>query len=250
MTSQGSKPTSANAEAISRSPLLPSSRIIATSAGPCGPPDGGPSAAGEGDHIARTFAVVAVLPLFADILGITLQQVELVARLLPDVPKHPQVLVKDAFPAEAYLDALFLHRRSDHEERHLGLVQYFEDLRFVLRQVFNDQARLFGEQCGERIAAVHAFGRKIHVDAAVPGKGHLEQRGDEASVGTVVAGKNEALADQLLHGIESLLQESGILDVRRLIADLAEHLGKRRAAQAVLPAAQIDEQEPAPCPAS
>ncbi len=40
-----------------------------------------------------SFAVVDVLALFADVLGIPLQKIKLMARLFPDVSEHKHVFV-------------------------------------------------------------------------------------------------------------------------------------------------------------
>ncbi len=60
-----------------------------------------------------------------------------------------------------------------------------------------------------------------------------------------MAGADLALRDQLLDRVEGALQGAGVLDIGRLVADLAVDLRQRRAAQPVLAAAQVDVKQPA-----
>ena len=87
------------------------------------------------------------------------------------------------------------------------------------------------------------FGPAVELDlqAAVAGEGHLQQRDDDATVGAVVVGQQQALGIGFLHQGEQALQALGIVQVRRHAAAAVEGLGQRRGAEAIAAAAQIDQ---------
>jgi hypothetical protein len=76
----------------------------------------------------------------------------------------------------------------------------------------------------------------------MPGKGHLHHGGEQAAVGAVMVGEEFSLAAELLDGVPEILQVGGAVDVGHRLAHLRSHLGEDGAAEAVLPATEIDQQ--------
>ena len=103
------------------------------------------------------------------------------------------------------------------------------------------RAELLGEQRRERIVAqarrARCPGRRRPANAI------STQRHEQAAVGAVVIRQHDARRVELLHGREEALQQRGIVEVGRRRADLPVDLRQRRAAQAVLAAAEVDEQQ-------
>ena len=87
--------------------------------------------------------------------------------------------------------------------------------------------RLLGEEgCVQLVAG------DVDAPALVAGEGHLQQGDDEAAVAHVVARHDGPAPDQVLHRLEDRVQSGRILDVGSFVAELAEDLGERAAAQA------------------
>ena len=80
-------------------------------------------------------------------------------------------------------------------------------------------------------------------DAAMPGEGHLADRGKQSAVGAIVIRQHEALLRHLLHGAEKPRQARRVVEVRRFSAELAVDLREDAAPEAVPPAAQVEHQE-------
>ena len=76
----------------------------------------------------------------------------------------------------------------------------------------------------------------------MPREGHFDCGGEQAAVGAVVVGEELLLAAELLDGVPEILEVGGAVHVGRGRAHLRDHLGEDGAAEAVFPAAEIDEQ--------
>jgi hypothetical protein len=103
------------------------------------------------------------------------------------------------------------------------------------------RAGLLGEQRRHGLRAVTGDVVQHDVHAGAAGERHLRQGGEQAAVGAIVVGEQALFRQQPLGHLEEGDQIVGVIQVRRHIADLAEHLGQRRAGQAVLAAAQVDQ---------
>ena len=124
-------------------------------------------------------------------------------------------------------------------------VVFQEDRQGVVEIVLvdlEDEAEFFGEERGQGLIA---GGREFDIDAAVAGKGHLEQGGHETAVGAIVAGGDDPLGEQRLDRVEGAAEELDIVDIGALVADLTPDLGQGRAAETVAAAAEIDKEQPA-----
>ena len=119
----------------------------------------------------------------------------------------------------------------------VGLELVHCSIEFVISH-FDDDAAFFGEENIQNRVAVTV---NVHIQTTVGGKGHLQNTGHQATIADVMSSSDHIVLDQVLHNIESFLQVVGIIDVWALIAELTQHLGKRRTAKSVLStAAQID----------
>ena len=63
------------------------------------------------------------------------------------------------------------------------------------------------------------------------GEAHFEQGSDKTTGRNVMSGKNQSLADQLLHGKKSIAEVFGILHAGNFIAHLTQSLSKGRTAE-------------------
>ena len=90
------------------------------------------------------------------------------------------------------------------------------------------------------------LGSELYLNSTVAGEGHLQQGGDETAVGAVVAGCEHASGDELLDRRKCATQDVRVVHVGRLVSDLVEYLGQRRAAEAVLAVAEVDQEEASP----
>ncbi len=86
----------------------------------------------------------------------------------------------------------------------------------------DDNPGLLGEQRRVQIVPL-----EVDAPALLAGEGHLQQGDDQAAVADVVAGEDGSALDQVLNRLEHRLERGRILDVRRLVAQLAEDLGER-----------------------
>ena len=73
------------------------------------------------------------------------------------------------------------------------------------------------------------------------GEGHLHQGDEQAAVGSVVVGDEFAIAHQRLDGVEEALELDRVVQIRRLVTQLAIDLGQGRGAEALLAVAKVDE---------
>ena len=105
------------------------------------------------------------------------------------------------------------------------------------------RAGLLGEQRRHGFRAVAGDVVQHDVQAGAAGERHLRQGGEQAAVGAVVVGEQALFRQQPLGYFKEGDQVVGVVQIRRHITDLAEHLGQRRAGQAVLAPAQVDQQQ-------
>ena len=75
----------------------------------------------------------------------------------------------------------------------------------------------------------------------MPRKSHFDRGGEQAAVGAVVVGEEFFLAAELLDGVPEVLEVGGAVHVGRGRAHLRNHLGEDGTAEAVFPAAEIDQ---------
>src|SRR5690606_30465767 len=107
----------------------------------------------------------------------------------------------------------------------------------------NHGAQLLAEQYGRQLGGRVGQRIQVQLQAAVAGKGHLQQGGDQATVGAVVVGKQLAVGVEPLDHGEEGLQVFRIVQVRHLLAELGMGLRQDGGAEAVLAAAQVDQQQ-------
>ncbi len=107
----------------------------------------------------------------------------------------------------------------------------------------DDGTQLFGEQRAGQFVTVGGQGVQAQGQAAVTGKGHFHHGGDEATIGTVVVGQQQAILVEALDHREEGLEVFGLVDVGSLLAELAMGLGEDGAAQAILATTQVDEDQ-------
>ena len=98
-------------------------------------------------------------------------------------------------------------------------------------------AQLLGKERRDGIGAERG---EIDVQPDAAGEGHLEQRHQEAAVAAVVVGGQQAGRVQLLDRREEPDQAGRIVEVGRRRAERAVDLRQRRAAEPILPDAEID----------
>jgi hypothetical protein len=126
------------------------------------------------------------------------------------------------------------------EARGAGLEPVFpqgeRDLVEILGAHLEDGAEFLVEEGGERVVA----GGDFEVDAHMPGKGHLDHRGQQAAVGAVVVGEEFLFAAELLDDVPEILQVGGTIHIRRFLARLGNHLREDRASEPVFAPPKID----------
>ena len=106
---------------------------------------------------------------------------------------------------------------------------------FIFTTHLNDGAQLFVEQRRQQLAADAI---ELDVEATVTGKRHLGQGDEQATVGAVVVGDQLAIGHQRLNGVEEAFELDRIVEIRRLVTQLAIDLRQRRCAEALLAVCQ------------
>ena len=125
---------------------------------------------------------------------------------------------------------------TDHM-RDLGKTSLREDRKNFLEVLFGDlkdSARLFSEECGERIILW-----EFDIHAKTTGNRHFSERHGNAAVTTVVVGESKLALHDLLHCIEERL-DALCFRIGVLATKLIVHLGETASAEAVLSSAEID----------
>ena len=146
--------------------------------------------------------------------------------------------------------------------------QGLHDLAALRRAHLQHHAQLFGEQGFERelvaaradlarpVLAVADVGAAVgdavafrheHVyiegHADVAGKRHLHYCGKQAAIAAVVVGQDLALGAQGVDGLDQVHQILRMVQVRHLVAELAQRLRQHAATHAVLATAQVNQQQ-------
>ena len=248
VTSQGSKPARKKAAAISRSPLVPSSRRMAT-LGLC-PALSTLSGVRVGSKlrwsrrpvplcVARRSASAhsgldCSLSNWKEVscqtslrAGMSSERTELPAAPDGDLPVSRGV----ADGVAVGLDAMFFEDAPDG--------------RLVPGEILDHQPGLFAEEVVKNVRAGELRVLDPHIEAAVAGEGHLQQAGDQSAIGPVMAGQDEALPVQGLDSFETRPEQPGIVYVRGFVAHLIEDLRQGGAADAASPSGEVDEHQPA-----
>ena len=107
----------------------------------------------------------------------------------------------------------------------------------MARDYFSENATLV-QQAAALLAlqdAPHYFRRA--------GKGHFKRGHQQATVGTVVIGQEMAIGVQALDHRKEGLEVFGVINIRRLAAELAVDLSENRGAHPVLPTAQVNQDQ-------
>ena len=87
------------------------------------------------------------------------------------------------------------------------------------------------------------FLREFQVDPGVTGERHFDHGCKQTAVGSIMIRQDFPIAAELLNHVPEILQIVGPVDVRRLGADLGNHLTENGSAEAILAAAKIDEEQ-------
>src|SRR5215472_17202926 len=75
----------------------------------------------------------------------------------------------------------------------------------------------------------------------MPGEGHLEERDEQPAIGAIVVGAQQLRGAQFSQRRRELEQPARLVEIRRLLSDLAVHLRERRGPEAVPAGGEIDE---------
>ena len=112
--------------------------------------------------------------------------------------------------------------------------------RQVHRRHLEDCTQFLAEQCAEGGAAERL---DVDIESTATRERHFQQRHDEPAVGAIVIGEQITRVVQELHGGEESREIRRSFEIGRDLPQAVTHLRAHRAAQALLTACQIDEQQ-------
>ena len=193
----------------------------------------------EGDLEGRLLRGAHRGKFFVRALWVIAQPPQLPRGLRPGAPQLHQALIEQRV-SDPDPHLRLAQRRSQAQRRLAEPVtcEGREEGRLIARHDLHHDARLLGEQLRERCAPLR---RERNVQPAVPGKCHLHERREQSAIGAIVVGAQQAVVAQLVERRGELRETLRLIEVCRLVAELAVHLRKRRAPQAVAAAAEVDE---------
>ncbi len=133
-------------------------------------------------------------------------------------------------PAEAERDVAVRARRTevDRQVADAASRQQVLHRRQVRAAHLHHDAEFLVEQRPQRVVAGAI---EVDIQPAVAGKGHLAQRCQQAAVGAVVVGQQQAACGRLAHEAEQPGQQLRMFQIRRRAAGGAQHLRQRAATQ-------------------
>ena len=107
---------------------------------------------------------------------------------------------------------------------------------FILLSDLEDSSELFVEQCFQYVLGLARRGDAIEHDlnTASSGKGHFSEGCEETTVRPVVVGEDDSRVMELFDSVKVVLDDIGIVDIRRFVANLPECLRQSRAAHVLL----------------
>ena len=94
----------------------------------------------------------------------------------------------------------------------------------LVRHLYHD-ARILCKEELHKVVAFHLVQVDVESSLCI-GEAHLQQASDETACRDVVTGKDEALLNQVLHGVEGIAEVLCITHRRHITADATETLGK------------------------
>ena len=153
-------------------------------------------------------------------------------RLRPKLAQHLHHFVAACSRHLDHGAELFVEQRAQRQ-----LVAARADLRGPVLRV-----AVLGAAVGDAVA----FGDEqvdVQAEAQVARERHLADRRPESAVAAVVVREQQAGRAQRVDRVDQRLQLLRVVEVGHAIAELAEHLRQHRAAEAVLPVAEIDQDQ-------
>ena len=246
-TSTASKPARSNAAAISICPLTPCSRRIATRGRAPPRARSGAATSSSTSNVVTTDSPGSSLSTRAACSSsaqVRSSRIDCMACVVSDqMPRR--MLRRSSNTVRPSRRRMTRSPRCDVPERAHRVAQavaaeHLAHARDVGRAHGEHRAQLLGEQARDRIVAEAA---DLDVQADAARERHLGQRHEQAAVAAIVVRGDQARRRQLLHRREQALEQRGIVEVGRRLAELAVDLRQRRAAQPVLAAPEIDEQQ-------
>ncbi len=196
----------------------------------------------QADRQAGVLGVEQAVEFLLGAFGVVAQALDVEAGFVPGALQIHAGLVQHGLAAEGEDDAVVVAQAADHMAvgAKAGFAQGHEHGIGVAMTHLNDRPQLLGEHGGEGVLAHHI---EVDLHPAVRGEGHFRDGGEQAAVGAVVVGQQQAVLVEVLNGGEEGLQRIGILQVRGRIAHLAVDLREAGGAQAVLALAEVDQDQ-------
>ncbi|EKD39986.1 MAG: hypothetical protein ACD_75C00216G0001 [uncultured bacterium] len=171
--------------------------------------------------VGRSFAVIDLLFFLIGTGRIDLQPFQPIARFFPPAAQDDHLLVQHRHAVMADPDALIGGCGADPGKEYPGLAKYLLHLTYRLFPAFEHQAEFLGKKGREN----RRTAGKGNIEAAVAGKGHLQQGGDQSTVTAVVTGRNQAFVYQLLDRGKARFQLRSVGKIGTDITHLAHDLG-------------------------
>ena len=199
----------------------------------------------ELDRQAWVFFVQQGIEFLLGAFGVVAQLLDLVAGFCPLALQQTALIAEHSLAIEADGHVAAVDRLTD--DRHAVA----QTSRAELRQHFrggvladlDHRAQFFVEQYGVDLGTVVGQGIEVQVQTAVAGEGHFQSSDQQAAVGTVVVSQQHVVGIQALDHGEERLEVFSVVDIRRLTTEQAVGLRQDRGAHAVLPAAEVDQDQ-------
>mmetsp|Transcript_65271 Transcript_65271/g.169586 ORF Transcript_65271/g.169586 Transcript_65271/m.169586 type:complete len:363 (+) Transcript_65271:646-1734(+) len=163
----------------------------------------------------RCLPVLHAPLLLLDARNGALLPLQLEGCLLPDILQDRDVAVQYLLATHANDELHVRPRLADLGRGHALRVEQAPDRGEVCPADLVNQAGGFAKQEAEHTALTGRSGVELHRDSATAGEGHLQHSDDEATIGSIVACREQASSKHPLRGIEGCLQ-LGRVDVRAL----------------------------------
>mmetsp|Transcript_68897 Transcript_68897/g.150593 ORF Transcript_68897/g.150593 Transcript_68897/m.150593 type:complete len:304 (-) Transcript_68897:2368-3279(-) len=181
---------------------------------------------GEGELVRRLLSLLHALLLLLDARDGALLAFQLEGGLLPNVLQSGHVALVELLGSDGQDEFHVASRLADFNDLDVLRVEDALGGGQIRTADLVDESRGLPEEVGHEAWALLRLSWEGHRHAATSCEGHLEDRGEQAAVGSVVACSDEAAVQEALRGVEGGLEGRDVHVGGLASTNLAQHLGE------------------------